>query len=103
MRSLTLVASFVCAVLGSGAAFGQTPEARLRPMQVGDQTVSGFVLPEPVNTAGYIVEVYDVSGGRHAFVDRKTIDRFERGGGFSVQLTLPIRANQRIEVSLNGT
>src|SRR5687768_9188864 len=101
LRSVAVALLLSLTVL-AGAVRAQAQEVRLRPVQVGDQTVSGFVLPEPASAAGFILEVYDTRTEPPRFVDRRTIDRFERGGGFTVQLGAAIRGNQRIEITQNG-
>lgn len=98
-----VLSALVCSIVGVQLCAAQALDIRLRPVRAGDQVVNGFVLPEQASADGFFLEVYDITGGGHAFVDRKTIDRFERGGGFSVQLSAPVRGMQRIEVNKTGS
>jgi hypothetical protein len=92
----------VCVLLCARSASAQAIEAKLRPIRVGDAAVTGFVLPPQRSAAGFIIEVYEVSGGTRRFVDRKAIDSFEPSGEFRVALTQPAAADQRIELTQRG-
>ena len=61
--------------------------------------MTGFVLPPPKTAAQFFVEVYEVSGGTRRFIDRKAIEKFEATGEFTVTLSRPAGADQRLEVS----
>src|SRR5687767_114171 len=99
-----VVCALVCLAVVPAAAQNPAPaaqvhEIRLKPASVGEQAIGGFVLPPPASTDGFFVEVYDTSSGSAVFLDRKTIDRFERDGAFTVQLGAALRAQHRVDVN----
>lgn len=92
-----------CVLLAADAT-AQTPTIGVRPVHIGDQTVTGVVTPVPASASGYFVrvEAKTAGGSSAAFVDQKPINEFDNGGGFSVSLTAPLGVGQTVIVAGGG-
>lgn len=91
----SIVGVQLCAAQGPAAAPASTPVLQVRPVRIGDATVTGIVTPAPASAAGYYVEVRTLPA--LTFHDRKAIASIDPATGvFTVQLASPLAPLQRV-------
>jgi len=98
--------TLACLAFSITGAAQQKPstELRLKPIALGDTTLSGFILPAPPATDHFYVDVLSVAPiGGTTFIDRVNIASVDTNtGAFSVQLSSRLVPGRRVQIGKVG-
>lgn len=105
VAAIALLACLTASFAEAGGQNNPPLEVRIKPIGLGDTSVSGLMLPPPAASDRFYLDLLDVSGGTTTFIDRASIGTVDQASGaFSVQLSAPLAPERRIVIGrVNGS